>query len=78
MQTKKPVNNLALLRVEHQINFIPTLVESANIFMRDIVPNETVNTVGWERDNESVRDFSCRFFLVFILFPTIFMIQFEI
>lgn len=49
------LNNLALIKVEDHIDFIPTVVEAATLSGRDPVENDAVVAVGWEKVDESVR-----------------------
>lgn len=49
------LNNLALIKVEDHIEFIPTVVEAATLSGRDPVENDAVVAVGWEKVDESVR-----------------------
>lgn len=63
-------NNLALIRMEKKIIFIPTVVQPVHLFTKDIGENSTVFAVGWEKTNQSV----CNA-LKLNLFPSV-MIQF--
>lgn len=48
------LNNLAMIKVKHDIPFIPTVVQAAILPSRDAVENEAVDAVGWEKIDESV------------------------
>lgn len=46
--------NLALIKVQNHITFIPTVVEAATISIIEPVENDVVLAVGWENIDESV------------------------
>lgn len=48
------LNNLAMIKVKNDIQFIPTVVQAAILPSRNTVANETVDAVGWEKIDESV------------------------
>lgn len=50
----KPLNNLAMIKVKHDIPFIPTVVQAASLPSKNKEDNEAVYAVGWEKIDESV------------------------
>lgn len=58
-QQKMLQNNLALVKVTIDIQFIPTVVQAAILPTKEPVEDEMVDAVGWEKIDETVRYIKC-------------------
>lgn len=54
-EQKTRANNLALIKVNKDIEFIPTVVHAAILPAREAGERATVDAVGWEKIDETVR-----------------------
>ena len=54
-EQKMRANNLALIKVNKDIEFIPTVVHAAILPRKGTAERDTVDAVGWEKIDESVR-----------------------
>ncbi|XP_031633975.1 trypsin 3A1-like [Contarinia nasturtii] len=50
---KSQLNNIALIKVNSDIEFIPTVVQAAILPMKEIADGDMVHAVGWEKIDES-------------------------
>lgn len=58
------LNNVALIKVTSDIQFIPTVVQAATLPRRETAENSCADAVGWEKFNESVGSYFLRKFLI--------------
>lgn len=59
-EEKNLTNNLALVKVNEKIIFIPTVVQAVYLSAKDIGENNTAFAIGWEKANQSV----CYFYII--------------
>lgn len=53
-QRRMLLNNLALLKVKNDVQFIPTVVQAATLPTKEPVEDDMADAVGWEKIDETV------------------------
>lgn len=53
-QQESPLNNVALIKIHTEIQFIPTVVEAAILPTKTTAENDVVDAVGWEKIDKLV------------------------
>lgn len=67
-EQRKLRNNLALMRIKADIDFIPTVVEAAVLPTKDAFPNDTAAVIGWEQIDAEVGERNSTFLSLSLLF----------